>query len=153
MEVKNSEVAVEVSVPKNCTNCKYFNIVTGNVNYEGICNHAKHVGRLCTERMYCSEYAGDDSKPEKISLSLYNKIANDILLEVKPVKLRKRIIPQILDLIDEQVDKRTKEIFKKLLASDIVESELFEDSEVSYIENYVYVDDIIEIAEDYGVEV
>ena len=90
---------------------------------------------------------------ETVSLSLYNKIANDILLEVKPVKLRKRIIAQILDVVDEQVENRTKEIFKKLLAGDIVESELFEDSEVSYIENYVYVDDIIEIAEDYGVEV
>jgi hypothetical protein len=88
-----------------------------------------------------------------VSLSLYNKIANDILLEVKPVKLRKRIIAQLIDLINEQVDKRTQEIFKKLLAGDIVESELFEDCEVSYVENYVYVDDIIEIAEDYGVEV
>ena len=90
---------------------------------------------------------------ETVSLSLYNKIANDILLEVKPVKLRKRIIVQLIDLIDEQVDKRTQEIFKKLLTGDIVESELFEDREVSYVENYVYVDDIIEIAEDYGVEV
>ena len=90
---------------------------------------------------------------DKISLNLYNKIANDILLEVKPVKLRKRIIAQILDLVDEQVKNRTEEIFKKLLAGDIVESELFEDSEVSYFENYVYVDDIVEIAEEYGVEV
>lgn len=84
---------------------------------------------------------------------LFNKVANEILLEVKPVKLRKRIITQFLDLIDEQVDKRTKEIFKKLFASDIIESELFEDSEVSYFENYIYVDDIVEIAEDYNVEV
>ena len=38
---------------------------------------------------------------DKISLSLYNKIANDILLEVKPVKLRKQIIPRVLELVDD----------------------------------------------------
>lgn len=37
-----------------------------------------------------------------LSLSLYNKIANDILLEVKPVKLRKQIIPRVLELVDEE---------------------------------------------------
>lgn len=37
-----------------------------------------------------------------ISLSLYNKIANDILLEVKPVKLRKQIISRLLTLIDDE---------------------------------------------------
>ena len=35
---------------------------------------------------------------------LFNKVANEILLEVKPVKLRKRIVSQILDLIDEEKD-------------------------------------------------
>lgn len=35
---------------------------------------------------------------------LFNKVANEILLEVKPVKLRKRIIGQILDLIDAEKD-------------------------------------------------
>ena len=86
---------------KNCTNCKYFSHVIGNVSYDGICNHTKHVGRLCTEHMFCSEYERDDSKPEKVSLSLYNKVANDILLEVKPVKLRKQIIPRVLELVDD----------------------------------------------------
>ena len=37
-----------------------------------------------------------------LSLSLYNKVANDILLEVKPVKLRKQIIPRVLELVDEE---------------------------------------------------
>ena len=87
---------------KNCTNCKYFSHVIGNVSYAGLCNHHKHVGRLCTESTICSEYARDDSKPEVVSLSLYNKIANDILLEVKPVKLRKQIIPRVLELVDEE---------------------------------------------------
>lgn len=87
---------------KNCTNCKYFSHVIGNVSYAGICNHHKHVGRLCTESTICSEYARDDSKPEVVSLSLYNKIANDILLEVKPVKLRKQIIPRVLELVDDE---------------------------------------------------
>ena len=91
---------------------------------------------------------------EKISLSLYNKIANDILLEVKPVKLRKRIISQILELIDEQVENRTKEIFAKVLADDRIENELYDDGVISYMYNYVYVDDIKEIAEDdYNLEV
>ncbi len=35
---------------------------------------------------------------------LFNKVANEILLEVKPIKLRKRIIGQILDLIDTEKD-------------------------------------------------
>ena len=35
---------------------------------------------------------------------LFNKLANEILLEVKPLKLRERIIRQILDLIDEEKD-------------------------------------------------
>ena len=35
---------------------------------------------------------------------LFNKVANEILLEVKPVKLRRRIIGQILDLIDAEKD-------------------------------------------------
>lgn len=35
---------------------------------------------------------------------LFNKVANEILLEVKPIKLRKRIIGQILDLIDAEKD-------------------------------------------------
>ena len=35
---------------------------------------------------------------------LFNKVANEILLEVKPLKLRERIIRQILDLIDEEKD-------------------------------------------------
>lgn len=35
---------------------------------------------------------------------LFNKVANEILLEVKPVKLRERIIRQVLDLIDEEKD-------------------------------------------------
>lgn len=35
---------------------------------------------------------------------LFNKVANEILLEVKPVKLRKRIVGQILDLIDSEKD-------------------------------------------------
>ena len=39
---------------------------------------------------------------DKISLNLYNKIANDILLEVKPVKLRKQIIPRVLKLVDDE---------------------------------------------------
>ena len=39
---------------------------------------------------------------DKISLSLYNKVANDILLEVKPVKLRKQIIPRVLELVDDE---------------------------------------------------
>ena len=39
---------------------------------------------------------------DKISLNLYNKIANDILLEVKPVKLRKQIIPRVLELVDDE---------------------------------------------------
>ena len=91
---------------------------------------------------------------EKISLSLYNKIANDILLEVKPVKLRKRIISQILELIDEQVENRTKEIFAKVLADDHIENELYDDGDFSCVYSYVYVDDIKEIAEDdYNLEV
>lgn len=36
--------------------------------------------------------------------SLFNKVANEILLEVKPLKLRERIIRQVLDLIDEEKD-------------------------------------------------
>lgn len=35
---------------------------------------------------------------------LFNKVANEILLEVKPLKLRERIIRQVLDLIDEEKD-------------------------------------------------
>jgi hypothetical protein len=37
-----------------------------------------------------------------LSLSLYNKVANDILLDVKPVKLRKQIIPRVLELADDE---------------------------------------------------
>jgi hypothetical protein len=37
-----------------------------------------------------------------LSLSLYNKVANDILLEVKPVKLRKQIVPRVLELVDDE---------------------------------------------------
>ena len=91
----------EYKMEKNCTNCKYFSYVIGNVSYDGICNHTKHVGRLCTEHMFCSEYERDDSKPEKVSLSLYNKVANDILLEVKPVTLRKQLIPRVIQAIDD----------------------------------------------------
>ena len=87
---------------KNCTNCKYFSHVIGNVSYDGICNHIEHVGRLCTESTVCSEYVRDESKPEVVSLSLYNKIANDILLEVKPVKVRKQIIPRVLELLEDE---------------------------------------------------
>jgi hypothetical protein len=35
---------------------------------------------------------------------LFNKVANEILLEVKPLKLRERIIRQVLDLIDKEKD-------------------------------------------------
>ena len=35
---------------------------------------------------------------------LFNKVANEILLTVKPLKLRERIIWQVLDLIDEEKD-------------------------------------------------
>lgn len=35
---------------------------------------------------------------------LFNKVANEILLEVKPLKLREQIIQQVLDLIDEEKD-------------------------------------------------
>ena len=35
---------------------------------------------------------------------LFNKVANEILLEVKPIKLRKRIVYQVLDLIDTEKD-------------------------------------------------
>ena len=35
---------------------------------------------------------------------LFNKVANEILLEVKPLKLRERIIRQVLDLVDEEKD-------------------------------------------------
>ena len=35
---------------------------------------------------------------------LFNKVANEILLTVKPLKLRERIIRQVLDLIDEEKD-------------------------------------------------
>ena len=35
---------------------------------------------------------------------LFNKVANEILLEVKPLKLRKRIVGQVLDLIDAEKD-------------------------------------------------
>ena len=35
---------------------------------------------------------------------LFNKVANEILLTVKPLNLRKRIVRQILDLIDEEKD-------------------------------------------------
>ena len=35
---------------------------------------------------------------------LFNKVANEILLEVKPLKLRERIIRQVLDLIDAEKD-------------------------------------------------
>lgn len=35
---------------------------------------------------------------------LFNKVANEILLEVKPLRLREQIIRQILDLIDEEKD-------------------------------------------------
>ena len=35
---------------------------------------------------------------------LFNKVANEILLEVKPLKLRERIILQVLDLIDKEKD-------------------------------------------------
>lgn len=33
---------------------------------------------------------------------LFNKVTNEILLEVKPLKLRKRIVGQVLDLIDAE---------------------------------------------------
>ena len=36
--------------------------------------------------------------------SLFNKVANEILLAVKPLKLRERIIRQVLDLIGEEKD-------------------------------------------------
>ena len=35
---------------------------------------------------------------------LFNKVANEILLTVKPLTLRKQIIRQVLDLIDEEKD-------------------------------------------------
>ena len=35
---------------------------------------------------------------------LFNKVANEILLEVKPVQLKKRIVEQVLDLIDTEKD-------------------------------------------------
>ena len=35
---------------------------------------------------------------------LFNKVANEILLTVKPLKLREQIIRQVLDLIDEEKD-------------------------------------------------
>ena len=35
---------------------------------------------------------------------LFNKVANEILLAVKPLTLRERIIRQVLDLIDEEKD-------------------------------------------------
>lgn len=41
---------------KNCTNCKYFNKVTGMDTFDGICSHTKHVGRLTTKSTLCSEY-------------------------------------------------------------------------------------------------
>lgn len=37
-----------------------------------------------------------------IDKNLYNKVANDLLLEVKPVKLRKQIIPKIFELLDDE---------------------------------------------------
>ena len=43
-------------IEKNCTNCKYFNKVIGNVTYDGICNNNEHIGRLCSEHTLCSEY-------------------------------------------------------------------------------------------------
>ena len=92
---------------KNCTNCKYIIPVVG-ADY-GFCNCEKRLGDKATEHTVCSDYECANN-PEKISLSLYNKIANDILLEVKPVKLRKQLITQILDLIDLQVENKSKEI-------------------------------------------
>lgn len=35
---------------------------------------------------------------------LFNKVANEILLAVKPLKLREQIIWQVLNLIDEEKD-------------------------------------------------
>ena len=35
---------------------------------------------------------------------LFNKVANEILLTVKPLKLREQIIRQVLDLIDAEKD-------------------------------------------------
>lgn len=90
---------------------------------------------------------------EKISLSLYNKIANDILLEVKPVKLRKRIIAQLIDLVEEQVENRTKEIFTELVKPEY--QHLFSGyEEDGYFEiRTVDLDDIKDIATKYSVEV
>lgn len=92
---------------KNCTNCKYIIPVVG-AEY-GFCNCEKRLGDKATEPTVCSDYECANNS-EKISLSLYNKIANDILLAVKPVKLRKQLITQILDLIDLQVENKSKEI-------------------------------------------
>lgn len=45
--------------------------------------------------------------------TLFNKVANEILLEVKPVKLRKRIVAQVLDLIEEEKSFSYQEGFVK----------------------------------------
>lgn len=90
---------------------------------------------------------------ETVSLSLYNKIANDILLEVKPVKLRKRIIAQLIDLIDKQVENRTKEIFTELLKPEY-QHLLGGYKEEGYFElRTVDLDDIKAIAANYNLEV
>ena len=44
---------------KNCTNCKYFNEVTGTHAFDGFCTHTKHVGRFATKSTLCSEYEYD----------------------------------------------------------------------------------------------
>ena len=47
---------------KNCTKCKYFSKVTGigYSNFDGICNHTKHIGELCNKYIFCSEYEYDE---------------------------------------------------------------------------------------------
>jgi hypothetical protein len=83
-----------------------------------------------------------------VSLSLYNKIANDILLEVKPVKLRKQIIPQILDLITDQLDTRVNEIFEKL---DKIMNSYYWD--LNNYKDTLLGQDILKLAKENGVEV
>ena len=75
-----------------------------------------------------------------IDRKLFNEIANDILLSVKPVYLRKEIVCKMLDLIDRlmvQTRKETAEKFAKMLKAEIVDFD-----ELRCIQVFEFVDEI-----------
>lgn len=48
-----------------------------------------------------------------VDRNLFNEIANDILLSVKPVYLRKEIVCRMLDLVDKLIVETRKETAEK----------------------------------------